>query len=417
MLASRQRTCSVGAKHASPLPATESLPCRRVPVALALQYPRGMRGIEAYKWVGLGLFALVLWVARDVLPPFIIGGILAYLLSPVVDQLADRLKAPRLLLAIGVTLVVVAAFALGVWLLGARLVGEIRALEREGPDILETVASRLAGGSQLDLFGQTVSAHAIAERLNLILLDTFGRPGDALHVVRLAVDLTLNIFLVVLALVYLLVDGHRLDEFFLRFVPASHRARVVAVARDIHRVLARYLRGQLFLIGLMSLVTFAALEWIFHLPYALWLGVLTGFLEVVPIVGPVVAGAIATGVGFAQGGPTIAGEIALMYFILRQLEDQLVMPLVVGRAVHIHPLVTIFAVLTGERIAGVLGMVLAVPVTAAVNVVLQYLYPPLPHEEQVAQGVGAPEPQLPSEPAPDPGRRARVHPRTRHVSS
>ena len=145
---------------------------------------------------------------------------------------------------------------------------------------------------------------------------------------------------------------------------------------QIHRVLGRFLRGQLVLIVLMSTVTFAAVEWLFRLPYALWIGILTGVLEIIPLIGPITAGAIACTVGFAQGGPNEAAALAILYFVLRQVEDQIVMPLVVGRAVHVHPLVTIFAVLTGEKIAGVLGMILAVPIAAAIKVVLDYAYPP-----------------------------------------
>jgi predicted PurR-regulated permease PerM len=173
----------------------------------------------------------------------------------------------------------------------------------------------------------------------------------------------------------MLIDGHRFWEYLLRFVPPEHRAHVDAVSTAIHRVLARYIRGQLLLIVLMSTVTFLALEWIFHLPYALWIGVLTGVLEVIPLVGPITAGVVACSVGFASGGLPEAAALAVMYFVLRQTEDQLVMPLVVGRAVHVHPLVTIFAVLTAEKVAGVLGMVLAVPIAAAVKVVLDYAYP------------------------------------------
>src|ERR1041385_9114060 len=125
----------------------------------------------------------------------------------------------------------------------------------------------------------------------------------------------------------------------------------------------------------MSLVTFGILEWGFHLPYSLWVAILTGILETIPLIGPIAAGAIACMIGLAQGGPPEAAELAIVYFVLRQVEDQLVLPLVLGRAVHVHPLVTIFAVLTGEKIGGVLGMILAVPIAAAIKVVLDYAYP------------------------------------------
>ncbi len=344
-----------------------------------------MRALDAVKLAGLALLALVLWVARDVLPPFVLAGILAYLLSPLVDELAERLKLPRAVPALGVTFLLVGGLVLVGWLLGGRLVTEVRALEREGPDIVESVITHLAGGPRVDVLGQSVSARAIAGRLNASLNDAFGSPGDAFRAVRLAVDATLNVFLGILALVYLLIDGKQFGRYGLRFVAPRHRPHVVRVAQDIHKLLGRYLRGQLVLIVLMSLVTFVALEWIFHLPYALWLGVLTGLLEVIPIVGPITAGAIATGVGLVQSGPSTAGAIVVLYFVLRQLEDQLVMPQVVGRAVHVHPLVTIFAVLAGERVAGVLGMVMAVPVAAAVNVAIRYVYPPLTEGERAEE--------------------------------
>src|SRR5207244_12728303 len=120
----------------------------------------------------------------------------------------------------------------------------------------------------------------------------------------------------------------------------------------------------------MSMVTFLVLEWVFRLPYALWIGILSGILEVIPLIGPIMAAVIACTVGFSQGGANEAAALAVSYLVLRQVEDQLVMPIVVGRAVHVHPLVTVFAVLAGEKIAGVLGMILAVPVAATVKVVL-----------------------------------------------
>ena len=189
----------------------------------------------------------------------------------------------------------------------------------------------------------------------------------------------------------MLVDGPNFFRYVLRFVPSEHRAHAEHLAIQIHQVLGRYLRGQLILIVLMSTVTFLVLEYGFHLPYALWVGILTGILEIIPVVGPITAGAIAATIGFSQGGASQAAAIAIVYFVLRQVEDQLVMPLVVGRAVHVHPLVTIFAVLVGEKIAGVLGMILAVPIAATLKVVLDYAYP---------TGKPAPRIELPDEPRP-----------------
>jgi predicted PurR-regulated permease PerM len=341
-------------------------------------------GASVSKWLALAALVVLLWVARGVLPPFIVAGILAYILYPLVDQLALRFRIRRQIVAVLVFLAVVVVLGGLVWLLGARLSNELRALAREGPNIIETVADHLTGGQTIDLLGQTITSRELGRRLEMAIREELGTPSQAIQAVRIGFELTLGVLLVLLSFFYMLIDGARFWHYLMRFVPLEHREHVEAVANKIHVVLARYLRGQLFLIALMSAITFVVLEWFFHLPFALWIGILTGFLEVIPLIGPITAAIVACTIGFEQGGATEAAALGVAYLVLRQTEDQLVMPLVVGRAVHVHPLVTIFAVLTGEKVAGVLGMILAVPIAAAIKVVIDYAYPPEPVESPLA---------------------------------
>jgi predicted PurR-regulated permease PerM len=354
-------------------------------------------GTSVSKWVALGALVALLWVARGVLPPFIVAGILAYILSPLVDELAARTNVKRPLVALGVFAAVLAA-TIGLFaLIGTRLNAELRDIAREGPSIIESVVNHLTGGQNLELFGQTISSRELGRRLDIALRDELGTPTQAIQAVRVGFELSLDILLVFIALAYMLIDGANFFRYILRFVPPEHRTHAEYLSAEIHRILGRYLRGQLVLVALMSTVTFIVLEWAFRLPYALWVAILTGFLEVIPLIGPIAAGAIACTIGFSQGGPNEAAALAITYVVLRQVEDQLVMPIVVGRAVHVHPLVTIFAVLTGEKIAGVLGMILAVPIAAMVKVVLDYAYPrkapriELPPEISPPPPVSAPE--------------------------
>ena len=357
-------------------------------------------GTSVSKWLVLAALVGLLWVARGVLPPFIIAGILAYVLSPLADELAERSALPRRLVGLGVFGLVLVVVAGLVWLAGARLGTEVRDLAREGPSIVESVVDKLTGGQTIDLLGQTISSRELGRRVDVALRDELGTPRQAIQAISVGFELTLGVILVFLSLAYMLIDGPTFFRYVLRFVPPEHRAHVEYLQNEIHRVLGRYLRGQLVLIGLMSAVTFVALEWLFRLPYALWVAILTGILEIIPLIGPITAGAIACTVGFAQGGPSEAAGLAITYLVLRQVEDQLVMPIIVGRAVHVHPLVTIFAVLTGEKIAGVLGMILAVPIAAAIKVVLDYTYPP---------GRPAPRIELPGErDLPEPAASAEI---------
>jgi predicted PurR-regulated permease PerM len=333
-------------------------------------------GASVSKWLVLAALIALLWVARGVLAPFIIAAILAYVLNPVVDELTERSQAPRRLIAFGVFVVVLLVVGGLLWIAGARLNAELRALEREGPSIIESVVDKLTGGANIDLLGQSMSSRDLGRRLDVALRDELGTPSQAIQAISRGFELLLGLILVLLGLAYMLIDGPNFFRYLLRYVPLEHRAHVEHLSNEIHGVLGRYLRGQLLLIVLMSIVTFGVLEWGFGLPYALWVGTLTGILEIIPLIGPFAAASIACTIGFAQGGPSEAAAIAIVYFVLRQVEDQLVMPIVVGRAVHVHPLVTIFAVLTGEKIGGVLGMILAVPIAAAIKVVLDYTYPP-----------------------------------------
>jgi predicted PurR-regulated permease PerM len=327
------------------------------------------------KWlVPLLAAGVLLYVARAVLPPFIVAGVLAYIFSPLVDELERRSRARRIAVVGGIYVVLLGLLGFGIWVLETRLVSEMRALSAAGPDLVDIAFQRLLGTERFDFLGQTLDPHAMALWTNRTLSESLG-PADAFHVAERAVDTLLKVILTLLVLFYLLLDGRKIWPVVLRFVAPPHRAHVREVALRIHLVLARYLRGQLYLVCLMSTVTFLMLEFVFHLPYALPVGLATGVLEVVPLLGPWLAGAIAAIIALVHYGPAVMLWVAVAYFVLRMLEDQLVMPIVVGRAVHLHPLVTIFAVLVGGSIGGVLGVIMAVPLAAAVRVTLDYAFP------------------------------------------
>ncbi len=337
------------------------------------------------KWLFIvATLVVVGYLARPVLAPFVVGGLLAYILSPVVDRIQRRLRTRRVFVVAGMYLVILSLLGVGVWALGLRVVTEVRLLSRAGPDLVDAAYIRLLGNQPIDIVGQAIDPHVLAAWSNQRLTEILGEPIGAIHAAERVLDGVLKTFLAILVSFYLVWHGHRLDAYLLRFVPAERRAEVAIVAINIHEVLARYLRGQLFLIGLMATLTYLVLALGFHLPYALPIAIATGVLEVIPLLGPITAGSIAAVVALVHGGTGMMLWVIAAYFLLRQAEDQLVMPIVVGRAVDLHPLVTIFAVLVGAASVGVLGALLAVPIAAALRVLLEYLYPPLPNESAIA---------------------------------
>ncbi len=314
---------------------------------------------------GVGLF---LYLVRQILPPFVVGAVLAYIFAPMVGYIERRARLPRALAILSFLFLLLGPLVALGWLVEPALVGETKDLATNTPAIINNLSVQLFGGQSFSLLGQTVDAPTVADYLLGFLLDFMGTPAQAIHVAASAVEIALDSFLSLVLLFYFLLDPKRFGEAILRLVPLQHRPQLRTVGREINLVLARYFRGLLFLVVLMSSVTWIGLAMIFHLPYSLPIAIATGFLEIIPFLGPVLAASIASVVALSHGGTNLALAVALFYLVLRQLEDQLVMPAVIGRAVEIYPAVAIFAVLAGGALGGVLGALLGIPVAAAVKV-------------------------------------------------
>lgn len=317
----------------------------------------------------------ILWLARAVLSPFIVAAIVAYAFSPLVSAGERRLGWPRVaVVGLGYAIAAVIIAIVG-FLLAGRIASELELLAGSGPDSFMHTLRELVGGDVLVIGGQTIAVADIAREIQTRIGDLLASPGDTVHIAVQAGEVGLQAILAVIVTFYFLVDGSLFMDRTTALLPAAHRGRTSDVLARIHVILGKWLRGQLLLIALVTAVAYIGLGPVAHLPYALALAVMTGVLEIIPLIGPLIATAIVAIDAFARGGTGLVAAIIVFYFVLRQVEDQVVMPVVIGRAVHLHPIVTIFAVLVGLSLYGVLGGLLGVPVAAAINVVFRELYP------------------------------------------
>jgi predicted PurR-regulated permease PerM len=331
----------------------------------------------------------ILWVARGVLGPFIVAAVLAYAFSPLVTAAERRLGWPRIaVVALGYAIAAAGLAVLAV-LLAGRIANELNLLAGSGPDSLAKTLRELIGSDVLVLGGQQIPVADIAREIQARVAGLVTSPGDAIHLAGQVGEAGLQAILAVIVTFYFLVDGSLFMDRTIALLPAVHRDRTAEVLARIHVILGKWLRGQLLLVALVAAVAYVGLGPVLHLPYALALAVLTGVLEIIPLIGPLIATAIVAVDAFARGGAGLAAAVIVFYFVLRQVEDQVVMPVVIGRAVHLHPVVTIFAVLVGLSLYGVLGGLLGVPVAAAVNVVVRELYPS-PQEPPDSASPGGP---------------------------
>ena len=327
----------------------------------------------------------VLWLARGIVGPFVVAAVLAYAFSPVVSAVEEKTHAPRALV-IGVGYVLAPGFLAAVAVVAAEQAGsEIRYLSSGGSDVIATALHKLFG-DHIVVVGTTYDVNEVAKQIRSALLGTIQSPSDAIHMAEQAVAVVLQTVLALIVTFYFLLDGRRFGRFAIRFLDRSQRADALRIGHHIHVVLGRWLRGQLLLIGLVAVVLYLFLGPILHVPYALALSILSGVLEIIPLVGPIIAAALAGTVAFGTRGTDTTIAVLVVYVVVRQIEDQVVMPLVIGRAVHLHPVVTIFAVLVGLSTMGILGGLLGVPVAAALNVTLHEIYP-----EEAGPGAYLPE--------------------------
>ncbi len=327
-------------------------------------------------WLGwllaLGAIALLLYLVRSILAPFVIGGLAAYVMSPVADRFQERWRLSRAVaVALLYLLVLVPIAALAV-LFGPRLLEETRLLIVRAPELLTGLIADLFGPGPYALLGGTVDSAQISRDAIDSLRGAIGSTGQALRFAAVIAELALNVFLALIVSVYLLADSQRVTRLLIGLVPQDRRVRVAEVSAEVHRTLARYLQRLGLLTALVATVIFLGLELIFHLHYALPLAVATGVLEIVPFIGPVAAGSIAAMIAVTQGGSSLAVGVIVFYFVVRQIQDQLVGPIVLGRAVELHPVIIIFAVLAGGTLFGILGTLAAVPAAASIKVILDY---------------------------------------------
>jgi predicted PurR-regulated permease PerM len=324
----------------------------------------------------LAIFVVaVFWFARPVILPFVVGALIAYAFSPAIDAIQARTGRSRLLIVAacyGAGLLIVVLFALA---LAGPVSQELSLLIRSGPDALTTALRQVLGSDTVTIGDQTLTVEELALQLQAAITTFLQTPEGAIRAAEQLLHGTLDLVLTMIVTFFLLLDGGRFGATALRFLDPADRVQMQQVAGRIHVVVGQWLRGQLVLVALVAIVVTVVLGPILHLPNPAALGVMTGFLEVITFIGPLIAGAVVGIVALSTGGPTLAITAVVFLFVLRQIEDVLIMPNVLGRAVHLHPLVALFAVVVGSTAFGVVGTFLALPVAAAINVALHEFFP------------------------------------------
>ena len=301
--------------------------------------------------VFITVFILGLWLIyliRDLLLILFVAVILMSALSPWVKVLT-RFKVPKSL-SIAITYIIIVGSIGGlIAIVIPPLLEETRRLLLTLPPRLEYLFNVLAiDRSVLDSQLTALSTNAFS--ITLTVFDNF---------------LTI-IFLLVITF-YLILEREKLENRVATlFIGREDRVKNLMV--QIEEKLGGWFRGQLMLSLIIGTLTYIGLIFL-GIPYALPLAVVAGALEVVPVIGPIISAipAVLIAITFS---PVLAVGVAAMYFVIQQLENHLIVPQVMKRAVGLNPLVVILAVAIGSRLLGVPGALLGVPIAVVLQIVV-----------------------------------------------
>ena len=338
---------------------------------------------------GTAVLAGLFWVGRDVLAPFVIGLLVIYLLDPLVERLsrveiAGR-RVPRALLILLVYVVVALVVAELFLLLIGPLVEQIRAFIDNAPGYSEMLNQRIgevfAWWDRLDLPADVKDA--VDEALRDFLANIGSLVPAVLRPIFTSVmGLVGSVFgylIIPVWAFWILKDRPAIVRGFDRAVPTAWRADTWAVLGIVRRVFGSWVRGQIVLGLIVGVATFVGLLLLGALVdpvfsrYAILLAVIAGFLELLPVIGPIIAAIPAVLLGATAGLPGVIAAL-LLYLAIQQVENTVLVPKIQGDATKLHPAVVIFALILGGAIAGLLGAILALPIAATLRDIYVYAF-------------------------------------------
>jgi predicted PurR-regulated permease PerM len=335
-------------------------------------------------WLTLAvLVAVVLWISRQVLLPYIVSLVLAYLLLPLVTWLDNHMPArfhrwridrP---LAIIVTYILLLAIVGGILAFAVPLlVDQVEYLGQNWPALVEQAQNWWKQGWN---WYQTLPDSwrvAIETNLKGLLGDVVSaiQNGVVVAIRQLfsTVGFIIGFIVIPFWMFYILEDAGHVKEGVIGVFPESLRADILATAGLVDDVLSAYIRGQFLLMLFVGTMATIALL-IIGVPYPLVLGLIAGLFEALPVIGPLL-GAIPAVLVALLSSPISALYVAIAFFAIQQVENVLLVPRISGKSVKLHPAVVMVVLVLGNQLAGFVGMLLAVPVTAIIRDLFKYFH-------------------------------------------
>lgn len=326
--------------------------------------------------VAIIIVGLLVWQLGPILTPFVIGAALAYLCDPLVDRL-ERWGVKRTIGVSIVFLVVAVVLVVLVVVLAPILHQQIIDFIHNIPSYINWVRKNVA-----PMIGSIAGDQKLFDPASLksFIKSNWSSYSDVIAATLKQVfssgsallQLVLNLLLVPVILFYLLRDWDRMVAWISDQLPRRHVGRIGNLARETDRVLGQFLRGQLSVMAVLGAIYVVGL-WLAGVHLALVIGIIAGLVSFVPYLGVIVGLLLSSIAVLVQTGELFPLIWVGIIFAFGQMMEQMVLqPLLVGDAIGLHPVWVIFAVLAGGQLFGFIGVLLALPVSAAISVFVRF---------------------------------------------
>ncbi len=353
--------------------------------------------------LAISLVMVLLWQLRSLVVILMVAVVMAATIAPAIDR-AERLQMPRWLAVITVYLTLIAIVTGAGLLIGPTVVEQSQRLAVNTPVYLENL--------RIQVENFLVNLNAARPDLARRLLNTQSLTnwviGSSQQVLLRSYGITRGIiggvFSFILALLisgYMVAGSQELVKGLVQLFPSPWDERLAAQVAPASQRMGSYIQGRVLVSAILGVVITLGLRILGLSEFALALGVIAGFTNLIPFLGPVLGAVPALIVAISQGGLTFLW-VLLLFVIIQNLETYVLDPLLVGSSVKVYPLYQLLAVLGGTQVLGIVGAVIVPPWVAGTAVLLENLYlkPKLAAEQQ-AQLAAAPPPPDSSTPVPN----------------
>jgi len=309
-------------------------------------------------------------LVKAVLGPFFIAMVISYLLNPVVNLLSER-NVPRSLAVLLIYSLFITSIVILILQLAPLFELQLKELTEHLPEWSARIQSMINEVNHSKEFLPISVQNGIEKSLSKMEMSISNYVGEVMSGIGSTINQMFLALIIPFMAFYMMKDIHSIERSFISLVPRGRRRELVRLIRDLDQALGNYIRGQLLVCTVVGVLVYIGYK-IVGVPYALLLAVIVAVFNVIPYMGPIFGAIPACLVALTISFRMLIG-VLIVNLIVQTLEGNVISPQIVGRTLHIHPLWIIFAVLVGGELAGVLGLILAVPVFAMGKVVLDHI--------------------------------------------